>query len=65
MFVLAQHDFISRAAEREQNLWFIVRYSNGAVTPDEVAGWPLSKMMAGVKHLGFWLDRENANAAAK
>jgi hypothetical protein len=62
MLLILRHDFISRAAERQQHVWFIVRYSNGAVGPDEVSSWPISKMMAGVKHLGYWLDRENANS---
>lgn len=62
MFVLATHDFISRAIKREEYVWFVVRYSNGAVHPRDVARWPISELLAAVKHLGHWLDVENANA---
>jgi hypothetical protein len=43
-------------------VWFIVRYSNGAVHPDEVMCWPLSKLRSAHKHLGFWLTTENKNS---
>ena len=64
MFVISQHDFYSRAAEREEFVWFVVRYSNGACKPETVEHWPISKLLAAVKHLGKWIDIENKNANA-
>jgi hypothetical protein len=64
MILFHHPGLLSRAATNDQNVWFIVRYSNGAVGPDEVSSWPLSKFYAAVKHLGFWLDRESTNASA-
>lgn len=42
--------------------WFIVRYSNGAVHPDEVMRWPLSKVRSAGTHLNHWLKTENKNS---
>lgn len=48
--------------QHEKNVWFVVRYSNGALHPSEVERWPLSRLRKVVKHLGFWLDTENKNS---
>jgi len=53
---------LSRVKVDQQNIWFIVRYSNGAVHPDEVQHWPRSKFLAALHHISFWLDQENKNS---
>lgn len=59
---LTTDDYLNRAAEHQDHIWFVVRYSNGAVHPDEVSHWPLSKLAGAVMGLGKWLDNENKNS---
>jgi hypothetical protein len=45
-------------------VWFVVRYSCGAVHPGEVERWSLPRLREAHNHLNFWLKTENKNSKA-
>lgn len=59
-----QTDWTLLFEKHEQMVWFVVRYSHGAVHPFEVKRWSLSELRSAAKHLGFWLTTENKNSKA-
>jgi hypothetical protein len=60
--VWGQIDWFSRYENNRRNLWFIVRYSNGAVHPDEVDHWTIKRIHTEIEFIKYWLIRENKNA---
>lgn len=59
-----QTDWAQLFEQHEKTVWFVVRYSNGAVHPFEVERWPLSRLRRASKHLSFWISTENKNSKA-
>lgn len=59
-----QTDWLRLFEQHAQMVWFVVRYSNGAVHPFEVMKWPLSQLRKAQKHISFWMKTENKNSKA-
>lgn len=55
--------WFSRIETNQNNVWFVVRYSNGAYKAAEVARWSINDLTTACRRLKYWFDMEHKNSA--
>ena len=56
-------DWLDRFNLNQNNIWFVVRYSNGAYKAEELEPWSINKLTTAARRLKYWFDMEEKNRA--
>lgn len=62
VFINGAVDWLDRFDTHRKNIWFVIRYSNGAYQKHELERWTCKELTDACRHLKHWFDTEAKNS---